>query len=431
MNLQLYDSLSKQLKRIELDKDNLVKIYLCGPTVYDDIHIGNIAPVIIFDYLIRYLKEKQLNVLYVHNITDIDDKIVNKAQQLGVEESEIANIYAEKYFELLKKLNVIWPTHTPKVSEHIEDIQNTIEQLMNKGYAEINEAGDVVFKLDLIPTYGELSKQNLNELTNISDFCLWKKIQFGKTWDSKWGKGRPGWHTECFTFIDKLCCQKVHIHGGGIDLKFPHHENENAHCRALYNTPLADIWIHIGHLSTPDGKISKSQNKKFLLKDVVDSYSPNLLRLFFLKNSYSTPSLVSYEILDDLNEELNSFLVAINKAISAIYIADNKYDLDSSTEINSEFLSFLENNLNLPSVLTWLQQLKKTLLTSIKNKQISEIKTHLSELKTHLEWLGFQIPNEHTPENLELLTTWKTHIEKQEWKSADEIRDKLIKLKLI
>lgn len=344
---------------------------------------------------------------------------------------ELASFYEQKYFDLLKKLNIIWPTHTPKVSEHIEDIQNTIERLINKGFAEINESGDVIFKLDLISTYGELSKQNLNELTNLSDFCLWKRMHSGKIWDSKWGKGRPGWHTECFTFIDKFCDQKADIHGGGIDLKFPHHENENAHCRALYNLPLADIWVHIGHLSTKEGKISKSQNKKFLLKDIVDSYSPNLLRLLFLKNSYSTPSLISEEIFKDLSEELNSFLLAINKAISVIYIENNQYETNLKTEISSEFLSFLENDLNLPGILTWLQQLKKSLLTDIKNQQISETKIKLAQLKTHLEWLGFQIPNKHTPQDLELLRKWKTHTEKQEWKEADEIRNELAKRQLI
>lgn len=422
--MRVYDSLEQTLK--ELNKNP--KIYLCGPTVYDHIHIGNLAPVLIFDFLIRVLRHSNENYIYIHNITDIDDKIIAKAKELSLKEEEVSQEYTAHYLEILKALNIIPPTYMPKVSEHIGEIQNTVQELLNKGFAEV-ENGDVIMKIEKISNYGELSKQKLNMLKSNEDFCLWKKMEDGKRWDSAWGKGRPGWHTECFTFISKYANSEVDLHGGGIDLKFPHHENENAHARALNSKPLAKIWMHIGHLHTEDGKLSKSSNKKFLVKDLLKEYSANTLRYLFLTNKYSLPLLINKDKLQEFNKEFESYLIALNQARSLLFI--NNISLIESSEISPEFLEILNNDLNLPTALTWLQKIKKELLRDLKNRDFDGIKKNYSILLEHLLFLGFQIPDIHTKENLILLNEWKEAQNSKEYSKADEIREELKRKKLI
>lgn len=349
---------------------------------------------------------------------------------MRISEEELSSQYESKYIEILDELNIIKPTFLPRVSEHIQEIQEIILRLIESGYAQKN-GEDIIFNIEAIEEYGELSKQKLNQLKSSSNFCLWKKTTIGKTWDSPWGKGRPGWHTECFAFINKYLGLPIDIHGGGVDLKFPHHENENAHCRALHNSPLANIWIHIGHLSTDQGKISKSSNKQFLVKDLIKDYSPNLIRLIFFINHYSNPSLITHHKLKELHEEWKEFQAAINKAVSHIYINTKQLPKKYRCGISYEILEQFENDINLPQVLTILQTYKKNLLTSIKQKNVEQIQKWHATLHSTLIWLGFRIDDVHSAEHLQKLDLWNKLVNDKCWEQADKLRWELSRENLI
>ncbi|AEW44888.1 Cysteinyl-tRNA synthetase [Mycoplasma haemocanis str. Illinois] len=424
MSLKLYDSLEQKLKVLPKNP----KIYLCGPTVYDYVHIGNVAPLIIFDFLIRYLEYKKENYLYIHNITDIDDKIINKAKELNLKEEEISNKFTDHYFWVMDELNVIKPTLMPKVSDHIEDIQRDISSLLEYEFAYFKDK-DIVMDIGKIKNYGCLSKQNLNMLKSNENFCLWKYMESGKTWSSPWGNGRPGWHSECFSFINKYSKGGVDLHGGGIDLKFPHHENENAHSEALYSKSLSQIWMYIGHLQTQDGKISKSTNKRFLVKDLLKKHSANSLRYLFLTSKYSLPLLVDENRIEEVEKEFDSYLLAINQAKTYLYL--NGGAINSKHDLDSEFLNIFENDLNLPEVLTWLQKLKKEILTGIKEKKVEVVSKGGSRIIRHLEFLGFKIENEHTIENVALIDEWRNSLINRDYSKADEIREILKRRRIL
>ena len=267
--LKIYNSLTNKIEEFKPIDGKNVNMYVCGPTVYDYIHIGNARPVIFYDMMARYLRFCGYNVTYASNITDVDDKIINKAIASNKTEKEIATIYENAYFEAVKKVGSNKPDLIPHATDYINEMINFIDELIKKGYAYESD-GDVFFRVSKLADYGILSNQNRDELDSgarISvnekkesplDFALWKKTDVGIKWDSPFGAGRPGWHTECVVMNHNLFNDKLDIHGGGMDLKFPHHENEIAQSKALYNNNLANYWIHVGRLDLAGEKMSKS-----------------------------------------------------------------------------------------------------------------------------------------------------------------------------
>ena len=237
--MKIYNTLSGTIEEFRTIKDNCINMYVCGPTVYSYAHVGNMCPVIIFDMVYRYFKYAGYDVKYASNFTDVDDKIIKAAKELGVTEKELTEKYIKIYLDDVKALNCLDIDYRPKVTETMDEIIAYIQELMDKG-AAYQSGDDVYFRVNNDKTYGELSKQNIDELAygnrievadtkeNPYDFVLWKKTKEGITWDSPWGKGRPGWHTECVVMINKIFGDNIDIHGGGVDLKFPHHENEMA-----------------------------------------------------------------------------------------------------------------------------------------------------------------------------------------------------------
>ncbi|MDQ7983005.1 MAG: cysteine--tRNA ligase [Spiroplasma sp.] len=307
MMIKIFDSMSKTKK--ELTTNKVVNLYLCGPTVYNYIHIGNIRPVLVIDVLHRLLIHKKYQINYVHNITDIDDKIIDQAKKEKTTETKIANKYFQAYVNDLKTLNILLPTKMPKVTNYISQNIKFIEALIKTNNAYVIN-NDVYFQVDKIPSYGILANKKISELIpnlRISDkelkkspfdFALWKSTSIGLNWKSPWGAGRPGWHTECVTFIETLFNHDtINIHGGGIDLKFPHHENERAQFLAKNNQELANIWWHNGHINLEKEKMSKSLNNVILVKDFYQKYQANVLRYLILNHDHQKPIDFSEELI--------------------------------------------------------------------------------------------------------------------------------------
>ncbi len=302
----------------------MITIYLCGPTVYNRAHIGNMRPILIFDIYLRALKFIGHDITFIHNITDIDDKIIIKAQQEGVDEQLISDRYANHYFYLLKLFNVNKPTWMPRVTTYIPQIISFIEKLVLQGNAYIKNDG-VWFDVSKIKNYGSLSKQNLSLLhyehtdhgtkNNPADFALWKKTNKGVSFDSPWGKGRPGWHTECVVMINEITNgQQLELHGGGVDLIFPHHENENAQYIALKKRNITKSWMHIGHLSVNNQKMSKSLNNMIDSEEFINLYGDDTLRMMFLITNPTAPIDVSEQMITNAKSLVDKFKKAFLKA---------------------------------------------------------------------------------------------------------------------
>lgn len=436
--IKLYDSKSK--KMVELS-ENDISIYNCGPTVYNHIHIGNARPLITFDVLYRLLIHLQKNVKYVLNITDIDDKIINKAIESNATELEISDYYTQQYFLIKQKLNTL-PMINPKVSENIDGIINYIEKIVDAKYGYYISSGDVYFDTSKISTYGNVSNQNIDLLfsgiriqndenkKNTHDFVLWKKTNQGIKWKTKWFEGRPGWHTECVYLINKLIGKQATIHGGGMDLKFPHHENENAQNQALFGCDIAKIWMHVAMINIDNEKMSKSLNNFILVKDILEKYSYQALRWFFYQSNYSNPLNYSNNFMDQMENEINKFKKSINDAKTILYI--NNFELDLNNEIvNNKVIEYLSDNLNLINAITVLYDLNKKLNIAIRKKDFLNIKINLNELIGSLKILGIEFENIHTNENVLLLKEWNKYVNLKEFKKSDLIRNELIKKGLL
>jgi cysteinyl-tRNA synthetase len=302
-----------------------VSMYVCGPTVYDYVHVGNMRPVVVFDTLRRFFNHAGYQVIYVSNYTDVDDRIIEKAQKTNKKETEISEFYIEAFADSATKINALKPTFTPKATQHIESMIAFIKVLIANGDAYEND-GEVFFRVSKVETYGELSNVTQDELQvgaridanpkkeHPNDFLLWKKTDdAGIKWDSPWGAGRPGWHTECVVMINDIFGKPlIDIHGGGFDLKFPHHENEIAQARAYANTGLANYWMHNGFINLNNQKMAKSTGNFVTAKDFIEEYGATSLRLLLLSTHYRSPVNLSAEIIENTNNE--SLQKALDKA---------------------------------------------------------------------------------------------------------------------
>lgn len=296
----IYNTYTRQKEEFKPIEENKVKMYICGPTVYNYVHIGNARPVLFFDLVHRYFNYLGYEVDYVSNVTDVDDKIINRAIEEEVTEAEIAKKYLEYFLECNQLLNALPFNKMPKVTENMEEMIDFIHALVERGYAYAVE-GDVYFRIDKVREYGQLSGKRIEELEvgariaedskkeNPLDFVLWKKTDKGITWDSPWGAGRPGWHTECVVMIQKEFKGKIDIHGGGTDLQFPHHENEIAQSLCMHGHSIANYWMHVGRLGLNNEKMSKSLGNVINVKDLIEKIDANAFRLFMLSVHYRQP----------------------------------------------------------------------------------------------------------------------------------------------
>lgn len=326
MALRVYNSLGKKKEHFEPLVPGKVRMYVCGPTVYDSCHIGHARSVIVFDVIVRYLKAKGFDVTYVRNFTDVDDKIIDKANQLGIDSQEVAERFIKEFNEDMDALNVERATIEPKATEHISQIIQFIEKLIKKGFAyRIN--GDVYYSVEKFKEYGKLSGRRLEDMEagarveiderkhNPFDFVLWKSSKPGEpAWESPWGKGRPGWHIECSAMSNEYLGETFDIHGGGKDLNFPHHENEIAQSEAIFGKPFVKYWIHNGFVNIDQEKMSKSLGNFLMIKDVIKTYHPEVVRLFLLSNHYRSPIDFTDQAMDEARSGLDKIYAFLERA---------------------------------------------------------------------------------------------------------------------
>jgi len=306
--MKLYNTLTRETETFEPMQDDAVGLYVCGPTVYDHIHIGNVRPILVFDTLRRYLERfKSWTVIHVQNVTDVDDKLIQRSIDTGETVESIARTYTDAYFELLDRLHVLTPTHSPLATEHIQEMIDLVAELVDKGYAYERD-GDVYFRVEAFEGYGKLSGRRLDDQEagarieaserkdNPLDFTLWKAAKPGEpNWPTPWGAGRPGWHTECVVMSQKYLGKHLDIHAGGNDLIFPHHENEIAQAEAVTGEPFFRFWLHNGMLAFQDDKMSKSVGNVAQAYKVLDAFDAETVRYFFLSRHYRKPMDYSEE----------------------------------------------------------------------------------------------------------------------------------------
>ena len=330
MSLRIYNTLSGKKEAFVPLEPGKVGMYVCGPTVYDTSHIGHARSVVIFDVIFRWLKASGYEVTYVRNFTDVDDKIINRANERGMSSSEISEKYIKEFHNEMDALNVLRPTIEPKATEHINDIIKFINELIAQGKAYYVEGSDVFFSISSFEGYGKLSGRNPEDMIagariavdsnkrNPMDFTLWKPAKPGEpAWDSPWGPGRPGWHIECSAMSNRYLGQSLDIHGGGKDLIFPHHENEIAQSEALSGKPFVKYWIHNGFVDINNEKMSKSLGNFTMIKDVLETYHPEVIRLFLLSKHYRSPIDYNENSMDEVITSLDKIYTFLDRAEKA------------------------------------------------------------------------------------------------------------------
>ncbi len=387
--VRLYDTyLGKKVDLVPL-KQGEVSIYYCGPTVYNYAHIGNMRPVVTFDLLNRVLRALGYKVKMVSNYTDIDDKIIKKAIEEHKTEKEVSDFYIAAYEELLDKLNILPLDYHPRVSNYIPEIADFIYTIMDKGYAYKASNGDIYFDVLKDPNYGLLSKMKIDDLQagnriavndnkhSPLDFALWKLTDDdGIKFDTKIGLGRPGWHTECCVMINSYFNSPIiDIHGGGFDLKFPHHENEMAQQYAYANTRLANIWMHVGFINVDNQKMSKSLGNVVLAKDAIDKYGGNVIRYLISTTYYRSPINFTLEAMETSKAEIDKYQNLLNKLISRVELQNQKFDSSFDQDSYQEFLDYLSDDLNVPNAVTVLDRIVKK-----SNQLLRNLNTPISEL---------------------------------------------------
>jgi len=431
--MKIYNSLTGTKEEFTPIKEGKISMYVCGPTVYNYVHIGNMRPVITFDMVYKYFKYLGYEVTYASNFTDINEKISIAAKELSLTEREIADKFIKAYMDDVHSYGCSDINYRPKVTEHLEDIFNFINKLIEKGYAYEVE-GDVYFRVEKIKDYGILSKQDINELRNGTrkeidtkkesplDFALWRSTTDIEQFDSPWGKGIPGWHTECVVMIDSIFKNKIDIHGGGIDLKFPHHENEIAQSLACNNHTIANFWMHNGHINLDGEKMSKSLGNFILAKDFIKKYDPNIIRIAIFKTHYRLPINFNDDLFEEaknINEKIQNVLKQANLSLNI-----NKLEIDENIKDN-EFENIMNDDFNTPNTISYLLELVKKLNSEIRNKG-NNIAVLASKILVICKVLGlkYDMPKFNN-EDIELYNNWNNARQNKDFEKADMYRKQL------
>lgn len=436
--MRIYNSLTDKLEEFKPLKEGQVSMYVCGPTVYNYVHIGNMRPVITFDMIRNYLEYLGYKVTYASNFTDINPKIIAAAKTLEITEREVANKFIKAYLDDLAAYECGRIDYHPTVLENLNNIYDFITKLLEKGYAyEVD--GDVYFRVSKIKDYGCLSNNSLEELESGArmevdekkedplDFALWRKSLDGEHFDSPWGPGIPGWHTECVVMINSLFGSKIDIHGGGVDLKFPHHENEIAQSMALNDNHLANYWIHNGHINVEGVKMSKSLGNFILAKDFIKNHKPNVIKLAMFKTHYRLPFNIKEELLNEcnlINDKIYNSLKQANLLIQVNNLEANKITKDDN--INK----IMDEDFNTPNLITYLLELVKELNSNIRSNK--DITTTYDKILLITKILGLHYEfTTLTASDKTLYQNWLEAKKNKDFNTADTIREDLINRNII
>ena len=436
--MKIFNTLSGKIDEFKPMEDGKINMYVCGPTVYSYAHVGNMCPVIIFDMVYRYFKYSGYDVKYASNFTDVDDKIIKASIEQGISEKELTDKFIKIYLEDVKALNCLDIDYRPRVTETMDEIIAYIQLLMDKGFAY--QAGDdVYFRVGKIKDYGKLSGQVVDDLAygnridvdenkeNPYDFVLWKKTKEGITWDSPFGKGRPGWHTECVVMINKLFGDKIDIHGGGVDLKFPHHENEIAQSEAAKGNSLANYWMHNGHVMVNGVKMSKSLGNFITARELLEKHNANAIRLSVLKTNYRLP----FDFTDQLFVETESIDDKVRNALKQANLEIQLKGLEvGKLKKDPKINEIMDEDFNTSNLITYLLDLVKQLNNELRQKQDFVETYDKINLITYILGLKYYFV-ELTDEDKETYNKWLEYRNNKDFENADKMRAILMERKVI
>ena len=442
MTLKISNTLTGKKEEFIPQKEKEVSLYVCGVTPYDEVHLGHARAYVTFDIVKRHLQNRGYKVLHVQNFTDIDDKIIKRAAEKGVSPSSLAQTYIDDYFFQTDKLNILRAKKYPKVTEMMPEIVSFIQTLVAKGFAYIVD-GDVYYSVNKFEEYGKLSKRNLDDLkagarvevceekNSAFDFALWKKTKEGEpedaSWNSPWGKGRPGWHIECSVMSSNILGDTIDIHGGGQDLIFPHHENEIAQSEACTGKQFVKYWIHNGFVTVNKEKMSKSLNNFFTLKSIFEKYDPRVVRYYLMTQHYKSPLDFSDDGLDAAKNTLQGLDDAyLRLSATAKQYAEVK---DSDLlEIKNNFLNALDDDFNSEKALASLHELKNLILKELFTADVIRLwqsKTLFEDLVESS--LGIKLPQQQNNDNdmQNLLKARNEARKAKNWTEADKLRKEI------
>ena len=440
MKIQFYNSLTNKLEDFNTIHPGEVSMYVCGPTVYNYPHIGNMRPVVVFDTLRRFLSYVGYKVTYVSNFTDVDDKIIKEAKKEGKSEKELTEFYIQEFLKVTKLIGSEKPTITPKVTEYIQKIIDYVAKLVELGAAYVVD-GDVYFRVSKIKDYGTLSGINIDDLIvgarieenskkeSPLDFALWKTTTEGIKWPSPWGEGRPGWHTECCVMIDTIFPDHlIDIHGGGYDLKFPHHENEIAQAEAMHGNKIAHYWMHNAFINFGNEKMSKSLGNVIYAKDMIEKYGGDVTRLVILNAHYRQPVNFTDETVLAAAQEINKMKMAYKQM--ALQLQVNKVNLDEGKPVYiDKFIESMADDLNTANALAELYNLLKEANQTIRTREIDLAKLN-NQFKTLTDMfyvLGLNITyTKMGADDLALYDAYLAAKSEKNFAKSDEIRQTLI-----
>ena len=434
--MNLYNSYTQKIEPLQPIEPGKVSMYVCGPTVYNEPHVGNARPIVVFDTLKKALQLQGMEVMFVSNYTDVDDKIIKTAMEQNVSEKEITDRYIEAYNRVRKDLHADLPDVAPRVTETMEEIIAFIQKLIDNG-AAYQVDGDVYFRVMSDPTYGELSHQKMEDLMvgaridentkkeNPLDFTLWKKTDQGIQWDSPWSKGRPGWHTECVVMIQDVFQKPlIDIHGGGLDLKFPHHENEMAQCRMCSSTPLANMWVHNGMINIQNEKMSKSLGNVWWAKDLIRDHGGNVIRWMMISVHYRAPLNLSAEAIETAKKELQKIQTAYKQAVVQLQL-ENAPEMEADPQMMQSFVDALNDDLNTPNAISVVYEVVKTINQTLRSRPMPKEKlaSCTQALKTMLSVLGIQLDEVHlSEEDKKMYRDWRKAVKEKDFTTADAYR---------
>lgn len=445
--MKIFNTLTNKKEEFKPLREGEVSIYVCGPTVYNYVHIGNTRPMIVFDVLRRTFEYLGYKVTFVSNFTDVDDKIIKAAKAEGITEKELTDKYIVAYEDVRRNLNLLFPTYAPRVTNTMDAIIKFIDNLVKSGYAyEVD--GDVYFRVSKIDEYGQLSGIKIEDLVagaseridendkkeESTDFALWKKTDEGIRFDSPWSKGRPGWHTECVVMINDIFeGGKIDIHGGGQDLKFPHHENEIAQSMACHHHPIAHTWMHNQMINIDNQKMSKSLGNVIWAKDMVAELGCNVVKWFMLSSHYRNPLNLTEEVLNSVKKEVakvDNVIKSVSLYLQVNHIANENYNKAAVDGM----VGALEDDLNTSLALTKILDQVKKLNLAFRQKEKND-KAIAIEYQTLLKMtavIGFVFePRKLNAAELEIYQAWLEAKQNKDFETADKLRTQLIEKGII